>query len=250
MVPRTQPSALVRALLDALGGRFSRQMGIDVDGGPREIERWFLAATLFGTRISWRIVERTHAVFDAAGVRTIADVGGKTWDEIVALLDAGGYARYDFRTATRLQQLAATVGERYGGHIVVLEDRRDPAALERELDALPGWGPVTVRVFLRELRGVWPGARPPIDERALSAARHLGLTLADADPYRSLAALARGASMDVRDLESVLVRLRLDHGFGGCPGSALCRALALTSRPRRALAPRPPASRSRSSPAR
>ena len=29
-------------------------------------------------------------------------------------------------------------------------------ALHAALDALPGWGRVTVRLFLRELRGVWP----------------------------------------------------------------------------------------------
>ncbi len=29
--------------------------------------------------------------------------------------------------------------------------------LRAALDALPGWGPVTIRLFLRELRGVWPG---------------------------------------------------------------------------------------------
>ena len=28
---------------------------------------------------------------------------------------------------------------------------------------LPGWGPVTVGLSLRELRGVWPGAPPPLD---------------------------------------------------------------------------------------
>jgi len=31
---------------------------------------------------------------------------------------------------------------------------RTPAELEAALDALPGWGPVTVGAFLRELRGV------------------------------------------------------------------------------------------------
>lgn len=35
------------------------------------------------------------------------------------------------------------------------------AALAAALEALPGWGPVTTGLFLRELRGVWPGARPP-----------------------------------------------------------------------------------------
>jgi hypothetical protein len=225
VVARTASSEVARSLVAALGGRFSIEMGIDVDRGGPEVERWFLAATLFGTRISWQTVERTHRVFEAAGVRTIGDVGERTWDELVALLDEGGYTRYDFRTATRLLDLAARVGERYGGLIGELAHQRDPAALERDLDALPGWGPVTVRVFLRELRGVWPGARPALDERALSSARHVQIALDDGDPERALKALARRASLDVRDLEAALVRLRLDHGFGGCPGGAACRSL-------------------------
>jgi len=222
---------LAKSLIENLGGRFSSQMGIDVDRGPREVERWFLAATLFGTRISWRIVERTHAVFVAAGVRAIPDAGTRTWDQLVALLDEGGYARYDFRTATRLLELSRAVGERHGGRLSRLAAEEDPDVLEAELDALPGWGPVTVRLFLRELRGVWPGARPPLDERAQSAARHLGLELAAGDPVRGLAELARCATVDVRDLEAGLVRLHLAHDLNRCPGGAACRALAPTPSP-------------------
>ena len=39
-------------------------------------------------------------------------------------------------------------------------------ALRTALTVLPGCGPVTAQLFLRELRGVWPGAQPPADPRA------------------------------------------------------------------------------------
>jgi hypothetical protein len=55
-------------------------------------------------------------------------------------------------------------------------DSRDLASA---LDDLPGWGPVTVGLFLRELRGVWPGARVPLDAQVVEAARHLGLLDSD-----------------------------------------------------------------------
>ena len=99
-------------------------------------------------------------------------------------------------------------------------------ALHAALDALPGWGPVTVRLFLRELRGVWPGAGPPLDERAAAAARHLGLLAAGSD-VACLAGLAVACGLDVRDLEAGLVRLDLAHGraMAGCPGSHACTAL-------------------------
>lgn len=47
--------------------------------------------------------------------------------------------------------------------------------LHRALDVLPGWGTVTIQLFLRELRGVRPGAQPSLDQRAAAGARHLGL---------------------------------------------------------------------------
>ena len=41
-----------------LGGRYSAGLGIDVDVGEAEVERWFVAATLFGTRIPAQVAER------------------------------------------------------------------------------------------------------------------------------------------------------------------------------------------------
>ena len=200
-------SAAARGLVERLGGRFSLEMGIDVDRSDHEVDRWFLAATLFGTRISWPIVERTFAVLGRAGVHTIADAGRRSRRELIELLDAGGYARYDERTATRLRRLAEVVAERHG-RPSALKAERDSRALEAILDDLPGWGPTTVRLFLRELRGTWPGADPPLDERAVHAALELGLPVRDVATLRRLAARAE---LDVRDLEAALVRARISH---------------------------------------
>ena len=210
-----------------LGGRYSAQLGIAVDQGPDEVERWFLAATLFGHRISAEVAMRTYRAIERAGIRTIAEAADATWDELVALLDEGGYVRYDFSTASRLLALAGTVIERHHGRIsTVAETTDDPAEIEATLDRLPGWGPTTVRLFLRELRGVWAGARPPCDKRARWAAEHLGLGQPEGDA-RGLAwleALAALAGVDPRDLESALVRLALAHGRrrAPCPGGDRC----------------------------
>ena len=56
-----------RRLVATLGGRFSIELGIDVDGGADEVERWALAATLFGNRISAGIVVRTYRELERAG---------------------------------------------------------------------------------------------------------------------------------------------------------------------------------------
>ena len=192
------------------------------------MERWFLASTLFGTRISARIAERTFHQLTRAGINRISDAGRSDWDTLVALLDAGGYARYDFRTATRLQTLSEVVGARYDGEIGEIGRRgTDPVALVALLDDLPGWGPVTVGLFLRELRGVWPGALLPLDPRAAEAARHLGLlTGGERDNLASIGHIAREAGRDRRDVEAALVRFGLAHRrTKDCPGGHRCVVL-------------------------
>jgi hypothetical protein len=117
-------------LVLALGGRYSIEMGIDVDRDDEEVERWFLAATLFGHRISARTVVRTYAALSQARILAIADVAGSSWEVLVERLDEGGYVRYDFSTATRLQALATAVNDRLGGRIAGLEAISAEAGLD------------------------------------------------------------------------------------------------------------------------
>jgi hypothetical protein len=200
-------------LIEQFGGRYSTEAGIELDGGTGAIERWALAATLFGNRISASVAQRTFEVLADAGVRTLADAHRREWDELVALLDRGGYTRYDFRTATRLRELGAVLEQRCGGRVsALLEGARSYDELVARLDALPGWGPVTVRVFLRELRGVLPYAEPPLDQRALQAAERYGLVAPGTGATSGLALLRRQAERggaDIRDLEAALVRASL-----------------------------------------
>lgn len=217
---RSVDVSTARDLVERLGGRFSTEAGIDVDGGVHEVERWFLASTLFGTRISAAIAVRTYRVLDGAGVSTIDDAGRRSWDELVALLDEGGYARYGFRTASRLLALSAAVSERHPEGIARFgAQARQLDELVVALDALPGWGPTTIGAFLRELRGVWPVVTVPLDPRAERAAHHLGLA-ARRGPLTvaTLARIAARAELDPRDLEAALVRLALTHGraFARC----------------------------------
>jgi hypothetical protein len=208
-----ETARLARDLIERFGGRYSSEAGIDLDGAGDAIERWALAATLFGNRISAAVAQRTFRVLTDAGVRTLADAHGRGWDELVALLDRGGYTRYDFRTATRLRELGAVLEQRYGGRVdALLEGARSYDDVVARLDGLPGWGPVTARVFLRELRGVVPYAEPPLDHRALQAAERHGLLAPGTGARSGLALLRRQAERagtDIRDLEAALVRASL-----------------------------------------
>jgi hypothetical protein len=222
---------ICRNLAARFGGRYSKELGIDLDAGDAEVERWFLAATLFGTRIAAIVAERTFAVLSSAGIGRIGDVENWDWDDIVALLDAGGYARYDFKTATRLQMLAREVNERYGDVGAIGRQFAEPEALVSALDELPGWGATTIGLFLRELRGIWKGARLPADARAVEMGRHLALfDCGEGGELAALKALARRSSQDVRDLESALVRLDLAHRrVQRCQGGSACALLAAHS---------------------
>jgi hypothetical protein len=130
---------LARGVVSALGGRYSAELGIDVDAGDAQIERWFLAATLFGTRIAARLAERVFRELAGAGLSRISQVRHVPAADLIALLDAGGYARYDLRTATRLAELSEVVDDRYDGQVAVI-GRGFPAypELRAALDALPG----------------------------------------------------------------------------------------------------------------
>ncbi|MGA9665056.1 MAG: hypothetical protein WBQ69_01230 [Gallionella sp.] len=164
-------------LVQSHGGSYATALGIDpaaADSGERF--RWFLAAILYGTRISEQIATRTWQEFAARGVLAPQRMLAAGWDGLVAILDAGGYVRYDFKTATKLLAVCTSLLRDYRGDLDILHDSAtDPRNLEQRLKALgKGIGDMTVAIFLRELRGIWSKAAPPLSPLALAAARKLG----------------------------------------------------------------------------
>ena len=114
------------------------------------------------------------------------------------------------------------------------DPREELADLVRRLKDLgKGIGDVTAGIFLRELRGIWDKADPPLSERAIKAARALALVDRRLqDPGRILkhlqaAWLADGKDMsNFTDFEAALVRYaaRLRrHGRTGSPSSMVSR---------------------------
>jgi hypothetical protein len=66
-----------------------------------------VAVTLSGGLISARAAERVFGVPAAAGLARIGQLHHVRSGGLIAMLDAGGYARYDFRTAARLLEPSA-----------------------------------------------------------------------------------------------------------------------------------------------
>ena len=165
-------------------------------------------------RIPAAVAERTFGVLSDAGLARIVQARHIPLDGFIAFLDEGGYARY----AARLKALSGIIGERYDGRAAMIGQQFSTyPALRAAPDVLPGWGPVTIQLFLRELRGVRPGR---------AAARPASSTPQAPRPPRPrpgpapaaflrLARLATSFYTGRQDLESGLVRLALaDHRRG------------------------------------
>jgi hypothetical protein len=208
----TAPGELVKSR----GGRYAGALGIDLaaaDGGERF--KWFLAAVLYGTRISESLATRTWREFAVRDVLAPDRIVATGWDGLVGILDAGGYVRYDYKTATKLLDVCTALMRDYGGSLDALHDAAaDPRDLERRIKALgKGIGDTTVGIYLRELRGIWAKAEPPLSPLAINGATALGyLRAGTLDPDRALARLRRLWAADGQpaagfaDFESALVR--------------------------------------------
>jgi hypothetical protein len=80
---------------------YSEELGLDLSK-PNDRFLWFLASILFSNRISADIALKTIKRFEEEGLTTSDRILDAEWDRLVKVLDSGGYARYDFSTATYL----------------------------------------------------------------------------------------------------------------------------------------------------
>jgi hypothetical protein len=191
-------------------------MGIDLErGDPAEIYKWFLASILFGARISETLAIRTYHEFERAGLLTPYKIVEAGWNKLVKVLDRGGYARYDFKTATKLLDVNHALIEQYSGDLTDLYNcSKDASDLEQRLKDLgKGIGNVTVGIFLRELRTVWRKSASSPSLPVVDAGCELGILPKNIkDPGRALE-LLMGAwrkegmkARDFPDFEAALVR--------------------------------------------
>ncbi len=210
---------LINDLLEKMGRRFSTALGINLDqGDSHEVFKWFLASILYGARISETIANNTYREFERSGVLSPDRILETGWDGLVQILDAGGYVRYDFKTATKLLEVVAALKERFDGDLNVLHARaQSPHDLEQKLMELGrGIGPTTANIFLRELRDVWDKADPLPQDLAVMAARNLRLVQTDErreilSELRSVWERQALPGWNFADFESSLVRLGKDY---------------------------------------
>ncbi|MET7594563.1 endonuclease [Streptomyces sp. NPDC004082] len=205
---------VTEALVASCGRTYAEEAGITLRDTPRPLYRTLVLASLLSARIRASVaVATTRALYDA-GLRDPRGMAESPRRRRIDALGAGGYRRYDERTATQLADGARLLTERWGGDLRRMRDEADGdlARLRTLLRELPGIGPAGADIFLREVQRVWPGTAPYVDAKALSGARRLGLPedadrltelAGDTEPAVLAAALVR-AALDRRVAEDVL----------------------------------------------
>jgi len=195
-------------LLEHFGELYSEELGIDV---RKEPFKWFLASMLFGGRISSSIAKKTYKAYKAAGLISPEKIAASDEVTLIEIHGRGGYARYDGITAEYVLGVARKLLESYDGKIEKLDKiSKNPRDLERRLQEFRGVGPVTAKIFLRELRGIWRNADPQPTSIEISAAKNLGIIASEEEALKRLKDfwsrnIIKG--YDFRNFEAVLVRL-------------------------------------------
>ena len=178
-----QPADATRRALER-SPLYSEELGIELaKRSDAEYFRWFLASLLFGARISETTAKNTYRSFVRHGLTSPRKIVEAGWDFLVSpVMREGGYVRYDDRKSTQVLRDCETLIVDYGGSLNRLHvSSRDARDLEERLLAFYGVGPVTMNIFLRELRPFWAKADPdplPVVERL---AKRLSI---DLDRYR------------------------------------------------------------------
>ena len=129
---------------------YSEELGLDLTK-PEDRFKWFLAL-LFAKRISADIAKETFFYLEQEELTNPDAILEAGWNRLVEVLDDGGYARYDFSTATFLLGIARDLKEKYGNLERLHIESVTATDLESRLQEFKGVGPVGVNIFLRELR--------------------------------------------------------------------------------------------------
>src|SRR5208283_3439152 len=137
---------------------YSHELDLDLSKAEDRF-KWFLASILFAKRISAQTAKETYLYFEQEDLTSPEAISEAAWDQLVRVLDSGGYTRYDFSTATNLLGISKELEKKYGSLERLYAESSSPEDLERRRQEFKGVGPVGVNIFLRELRGIWEKAK-------------------------------------------------------------------------------------------
>lgn len=196
---------LVRRLLKVAGTTYAAEAGIKLSDKPMPLFQLLVLCMLASKPIDAAIAMRAAHELFKAGLRTPKAVLASDRQTMISAFGRAHYVRYDESSATRLTDMAKLVRDEYAGDLrgIAERSRHDVATVKRMLKAFKGIGDTGADIFLREVQDVWTWVRPHFDDRAIAAAKQLGLPT---QPAR-LGALA--PRVNAR-LAAALVRAALD----------------------------------------
>jgi endonuclease III len=205
-VPKPRCGSLrLQEFIDKFGQLYSEMLGLDLKSRNNgETTKWFLASILYGKPIREVSATTTYHVFEKNGILTPEKIRKAGWEKLVELLDEGGYTRYDFSTADRLLEIFGNLEKDYGGDFDRLyRSATGQKDLEQKLKDLGrGIGDTTVSIFLRDMRIIWPKAKPAPSPLVKLAMRDLKI--------KRLERFAKEKHLDIIKLETALLRYGKD----------------------------------------
>lgn len=126
-------------------------LGLDIFSGDDDLFRWFLLCFLFGKPIQASVVLQTWQVLLDHKLDTPWAITQTKHRQLVRLLDAGKYKRYDESTARSLHAcMEQLIREYEGSLLLMIEYSVSEEELSKRLRGLFGVGPKVAEIFMRE----------------------------------------------------------------------------------------------------
>lgn len=127
------------------------EFDLDVLSGDTDMFRWFLLCYLFGKPIRSETAVATWQLFIDKKLDTPWAIVESSERELVRVLHAGGYTRYQHVTARGLQACMDRLIREYEGSLIfMLDSSQDEDEFSKRLQSLYGVGAKVAEIFTRE----------------------------------------------------------------------------------------------------
>lgn len=132
------------------------EFDLDVVSGDDDMFRWFLLCYLFGKPIRSESAVTTWRLFVEKKMDTPWAIADASESQLVRVLHAGGYTRYQHVTARALKTCMGRLIREYEGSLCyMLESSMDEEEFSKRLQKLHGVGPKVAEIFMRETEEVF-----------------------------------------------------------------------------------------------
>lgn len=127
------------------------EFDLDILSGDTDMFRWFLLCYLFGKPIRSEAAVTTWQLFIDKKLDTPWAIVEAAERDLVRVLHAGGYTRYQHVTARGLKVcMERLIREYEGSLLLMLESSYDEDEFSKRLQKLHGVGPKVAEIFSRE----------------------------------------------------------------------------------------------------